>query len=387
MGAQVGISEISVPGVHASRTIVAPDLPAGTDPAVVVLSKAQPQPSGCMLTSLRWVCSPALTTSTEEQYGFNAQFTEPAATRAGLRGSAILLNPALIQRYAAFGRGHVRVTASSTYTADPQDQPWSAFDGNPATSWIASAGDAHPTLTIRWWHMHRVGQLTIQRPPGAAGLLQVLLVGSRGQVRGGTVSPSGVVRFAPMRTDQLTIRFTPLAVPLQISGVRIPGVRPLSTPAVPFRLACGLGPLVELNGRAVPTRVSGTFADLLTGQPMQFTACSRVRLAAGRNQVTEPAGDAFSVQQAVLTRPVPGLTRQQPGRGRVGPDRVLGARPAGPPGVRGHQVLPGSERELQPGLVGHARRPAAARGPPGRLEARLGAARAQLRPGTAHFSA
>ena len=38
------------------------------------------------------------------------------------------------------------MTASSTYTGDPQDQAWSAFDGNPATSWIASATDAHPTL-------------------------------------------------------------------------------------------------------------------------------------------------------------------------------------------------------------------------------------------------
>ena len=307
VGAQVGISEISVPGVQASRVIVAPDLHASTDPAVVVLAKAQPQPSGCMLTSLRWVCSPALTTSTEEQYGLNAQFTEATATQAGLRGAAILLNPALIQHYARFGRGHISVTASSSYTSDPEDQPWSAFDGNPATSWVAGADDAHPTLTIQWWHPRRVRQITIQRPPGAAGLLQVLLLGARGQVRGGTVSPSGVVRFAMMRTNRLTIQFTPLSTPLQISGVTIPTVPTLGTPSIPFRLACGLGPLVELNGRAVPTRVSGTFADLLTGRPMQFTACSRVRLAAGSNQLTEPATDAFSVQDATLIRPVAGL--------------------------------------------------------------------------------
>ena len=168
VGAQVGISEISVPGVQASRVIVAPDLHASTDPAVVVLGKTQPQPSGCMLTSLRWVCSPALTTSTEEQYGLNAQFTEATATQAGLRGAAILLNPALIQHYARFGRGHISVTASSTYTSDPEDQPWSAFDGNPATSWVAGADDAHPTLTIQWWHPRRLSQITIQRPPGAA---------------------------------------------------------------------------------------------------------------------------------------------------------------------------------------------------------------------------
>ncbi len=60
-GSQVGIREISIPGVHASRTIRAPDvrLPGGGDPTAVVLAKAEPQPSGCMLTSARWVCSPA----------------------------------------------------------------------------------------------------------------------------------------------------------------------------------------------------------------------------------------------------------------------------------------------------------------------------------------
>jgi arabinofuranan 3-O-arabinosyltransferase len=325
VGAQVGIAEISVPGVHASRTIVAPDLPTSTDPAAVVLSKAQPQPSGCMRTSLRWVCSPQLTTSTEEQYGLNAQFTEPTATQAGLRGTAILLNPALIQHYARFGRGHISVTASSTYTSDPEDQPWSAFDGNPATSWVAGADDAHPTLTIQWWHPRRLRQITIQRPPGAAGLLQVLLVGSRGQVRGGTVGPSGVVRFPMMRTNRLTIQFTPLSTPLQISGVTIPTVPALSTQAIPFRLACGLGPLVELNGRRVPTRVSGTFADLLTGRPMQFTACSPVHLAAGSNQVTEPATDAFSVQDATLVRPVPAVTR--PATTAAAPARIVSWTP------------------------------------------------------------
>ncbi len=319
VGAQVGIVEIAVPGVHASRSIAAPDLHASTDPAVVSLAKAQPQPSSCMLTSLRWVCSPWLATPTEEQYGLNAQFTEATATQASLRGAAILLSPALIQHDARFGRGHVSVSASSTYTSAPEDQAWAAFDGNPATSWVAGAHDAHPTLTIRWWHPRRLTQITIQRPRGAAGLLQVLLAGPRGQVRGGTVSRSGVVRFAPLRTNRLTIRFTPLTVPLQISGVTIPTVRPLRTLSLPFRLACGLGPLVELNGRAVPTRVVGTFADLLTGRPMQFTACRQVRLAAGSDQLTEPATDAFSIQNATLVRPVPALASPAaaPGPARI----------------------------------------------------------------------
>jgi arabinofuranan 3-O-arabinosyltransferase len=62
LGTQVGIASIvvpgvpGVPGVSASRTIVAPAVTvAGRDPSAVVLAKAQPYQSGCMLTSARWV--------------------------------------------------------------------------------------------------------------------------------------------------------------------------------------------------------------------------------------------------------------------------------------------------------------------------------------------
>ena len=54
------------------------------------------------------------------------------------------------------------------------------------------------------------------------------------------------------------------------------------------------------TGKPVPTKVTGTFADLLNGRPMQFTACRAVTLAAGTNQVTEPHSDAFDVQDVVL---------------------------------------------------------------------------------------
>jgi arabinofuranan 3-O-arabinosyltransferase len=306
LGAQVGISEISLPGVRASRVIAAPHVTVrgggpgqASDPTAVVLAKTQPQPTGCMLTSLRWVCSPSLTTLTEEQYGFDQALTEPAARKARLRGSAVLVAPSLIQKYAQFG-GQAQVSGSSVYTTDPGDLARSAFDGDPSTTWVARPTDLHPTLTIRWADRQTVSRVTIQRPPGTSDLLQVLVIGSRGQVRGGMISPAGTLRFAPMRTNELTFRFTPLLAPLQITDVVIPGVPALGTPQGPFRLPCGLGPLIELNGKAVPTQASGTFADLLTSRPMSFTACSPATMAAGTNRVAEPAGDAFDVQDVVL---------------------------------------------------------------------------------------
>ena len=299
IGTQVSIYDISIPGVRASRTIVAPSVPGG-DPSAVVLAKDEPQPSGCMLTSMRWVCSPELTAPTEEQFGFDHSFTEPAPEQATFRGSAILEDSALADRFVRLSPLQARVTASSTYTGDPQDQASSAFDGNPATAWVASVTDVHPTLSIRWGYQRTVSKLTIQRPPGASGLLQVLITGSSGRVRGAMLDASGVVRFAPMRTTGLKFIFSQVQAPLQITDVIIPGVPFVGPPPGTFRLKCGLGPLIKLNGKVVRTRVSGSFASLLTGRPLRFTACSRVTLAGGDNRVVEPATDAFSVQNLVV---------------------------------------------------------------------------------------
>jgi arabinofuranan 3-O-arabinosyltransferase len=300
-GPQVGIASIVVPGVTAHRTIVAPSV-ARTDPSAVVLSKAQPQPSSCMLTSLRWVCSPLLSFPTEEQYGFDQSFTEPSAGQAAVRGSAVLADSSLADRYARFGQQEATATASSVYISAPQDQPRSAFDGDPATTWIASSADRSPTLTIRWRYQQTVRKVTIARPPGASGPAQLLITGSGGQARGGTLGAGGVVRFAPMKTTSLRISFTQVQAPLEVSDVTIPGVPYITAPpdSVPFRLPCGLGPQLKINGITVPTKASGTFTDLLNGRPLKFTACSQAILTAGTNRVTEPEADGFSVQAVVL---------------------------------------------------------------------------------------
>lgn len=299
VGAQVGIYDITVPGVQAARTIVAPSV-AG-QPSAVVLTKTEPAPSGCMLTSLRWVCSPDLISPTEEQYGFDQSFTSNYSEQTVLHGSAILTSTSLVETYVRGKRHEPLVTASSAYTPDPQDQGLSSFDGNPATAWVASLDDANPVLTVKWDSPRRISQVRIQSPPGdRSGSLQVRINGSAGQLRGGYVGSNGVLTFAPMTTKSLTFTFTTIQVPLQISEVTIPGVSPVRAPAGQVDLPCGKGPSLMVNGVAVPTRATGTYADLLTGQPLRFTACAPVPVAAGANRVTESASDAYSVQTVVL---------------------------------------------------------------------------------------
>jgi arabinofuranan 3-O-arabinosyltransferase len=326
-GAQVGISEIAVPGVTASRTIMAPAvrLPAGAPAPSVLLAKAQPQPSSCVRTSLRWVCSPFLGTSTEEQYGFDEGFSSAARYPASVRGQAIMTSTARIASDAWPGSGQPQVTGSSTYTSEPEDMPAAAFDGNPATAWIASANDRHPVLTIRWHGAREVRSVTISVPRGASTLDQVQVRDRAGLIGGGFIGRSATIRLPrPVRTDQITLAFSPPSRPLQIAEVRIPDVRPLHTDAsAQVRLRCGLGPTLSVNGRALRTRVTGTYADLLYGRPMTFTGCAEVPVRAGPNVVTEAAADPTGWDvQSVLAAPA-GLAARQPATAAAAPATVL----------------------------------------------------------------
>jgi len=309
-GSQAGISEITVPGVHPSRTIMAPavHMPSGM-PTSVLLAKAEPQPTGCMLTSLRWVCSPYLLQPTEEEYGFDEGFTASDGYQATLTGLAVLTDTRLIARYAWSGKSEPQVTASSTYTSDPEDTAGSAFDGNLATEWIAGPSDRHPTLKIKWHGVREIKGVTVVMPPGAASPMQVLVRGSDGQVAGGIVGTSKRVIFArPMRTNELTLTFAPNQLPLEISEVRIPGVAPLKADdSARFSLKCGQGPTISVNGKLLPTRATGTYGDLLTGRPMSFAACSPAALRAGQNTVVESGSDptGFDVQSVLLDPPGP----------------------------------------------------------------------------------
>lgn len=304
-GSQVGISELDLPGITVSREIVAPAVPTagGADPAAVVLSKAEPQPSGCMLTSLSWVCSPQLVKPIEEQFGFDEGFSVARPHLASLYGSAVLTDPGLTTRYVFGGGGQPRVTASSTFTSDPEDSAFAAFDGDQATSWISGPSDRQPTLSIHWKRAKVIRQVTLTRPPGTAGLLQLTMTGSGGQQRTGLIGPSGTFRFKPMRTNRLTFAFATNPLPVQISEVHIPGVQPLGfSGSQVVRLACGFGPAITLNGRPVPTRAVGTVTELLEGRPIAYSACSPVMAQAGQNRVAEAASDptGFDVQAAVL---------------------------------------------------------------------------------------
>ncbi|MQY07041.1 alpha-(1-_3)-arabinofuranosyltransferase [Actinomadura macrotermitis] len=323
MGNQVAISELSVPGMPAAgRTIVASPGRRDAGPATVLLSGQSGTTAPCMRGSRTWACSPYLAARGEDRSDFDRTFTLPAAENVRLSGTAVLTDQATVDRYTSFGK--VRTAGSAPYVQHPAVSARSAFDGDPATTWLSAAGDTAPWLSIDFGRTVRLSKLTFRYPQetGPAPNLQVTVSGADGD-RSGVVGPDGVFRFAPMTTGRLTIRFAVQRGPVQITDIAVPGVRPLGPPpALRIRTMCGAGPSVVLgDGRRVLTRLSGgTVADLLRGAPVPYEACRTVPLPAGAQRVRVGRDDPFRITSMML-RPRGLRPAQVPGAGDLAATR------------------------------------------------------------------
>ncbi|MFC6884114.1 MULTISPECIES: alpha-(1-_3)-arabinofuranosyltransferase domain-containing protein [Actinomadura] len=315
-GARVAISDLRIDGVNAVRYLDLPAAPApapatgkdgkdgkagagaGEAPAAVMARSVPPRPE-CMKGSARWVCSPELGRGDEEGGTFRRRFPSPVKEAARITGTAVLTDPAAIDRLTRHG-SEVTVSASSSWTRHPAGLPRSAFDGNPATTWAAAGDDRDPTLTVGWRGARRLSELTVRRPPGVTGALRLTLTGAHGEVREGLADRSGRFAFQPMTTDRLTLRLGSSQKPVQVTDLVVPGVRPLTGSGfTPFTTPCGQGPAVQVNGARARTRVTATVDEVLGGRPVRFETCgSAPSVKAGQNVVS--AGGPYLVGSMVV---------------------------------------------------------------------------------------
>ncbi|MEW9547226.1 alpha-(1-_3)-arabinofuranosyltransferase family protein [Nonomuraea sp. NPDC050783] len=299
-GQRVGIVELAIPGVTAERTI---RLPAATGDAYVMDRGLDERPA-CVRTPQRWVCNEPVLARHGEETGFDRTFTAPAAGSANVRGTAVLKDAALADRFTRVSGSLTAVTGSSQLTKDPVVAPRSAFDGDATTTWIPAAEDTEPTLTLAWKGDRTISRIKLGRPSSdRLQPLDVIVTGDRGIARAGRVDEQGNLSFRPLRTSTLKLRFTPFSKRLQLTELVVPGLDPVTRPAdIPLRLPCGLGPNIEVNGKLVATKVAGTHADLLEGRPVEILGCARARLAAGDNRVRVAGWEPFAVDDLVVGR-------------------------------------------------------------------------------------
>ncbi|WP_219469917.1 alpha-(1-_3)-arabinofuranosyltransferase domain-containing protein [Nonomuraea rhizosphaerae] len=310
---RVGVTELAIPGVIPGRTIRLP----GEGGDAFVMDRGLDARSGCMRNQSRWICNPLLPRPGEEGAGFDRTFTAGSEDEVAVRGTAVLRDADLVDRFTRLGGDLTDVKGSSQVNKDAVVAPRSAFDGDGATTWVPAASDPEPTLTLGWKAKRVLSRIQVARPGGDKQPLDMVMTGDKGAVRSGRADADGFVTFKPLTTTKLKIRFYPASRRLQVTELVIPGVQPAARPeGVPFRLPCGQGPTLQVNGATVQTKVTGTYADLLEQRPVAFSGCSRAALQQGDNRVRAAGWDPFEVENL-----------------------VVGGLPAGPPAVEGAAVM------------------------------------------------
>jgi arabinofuranan 3-O-arabinosyltransferase len=316
-GPGAGISQVAIPGVRVTRFLRPAQEQAGPAPSFSF--------HRATATSLGLPGAPP-------EPALDRTFTAPAAERVDLAASATAVpGPALSALLARAGSAtpaQLQISATSTFGSLPALRPQNLLDGSDVTGWVAAR--PHATLHLRWPGRRRISEIQLTAATtGIAAQPTRVLIASPDGARDLPVPQSGILRFAPLVTDQLDISFpgvmpttavNPLVgkaqqLPVGLAELSVPALAGLSTgiPAAtaPFGLACGQGPPVTVDGRTYSTAASGTVGDLINSAPVALRLCttgSALTLAAGRNYLTSPGtGLPLTVTDLSLT-PAPATT-------------------------------------------------------------------------------
>jgi arabinofuranan 3-O-arabinosyltransferase len=317
-GPGAGISGVAIPGVWVTRFLQPSQTTSGPIPS---FSFERATSSSIGLPGQPPEAALNRTFTTTQRQRFQVAGTATAVPGAPLNS---LLNSL------STGQPQLTITASSTFGSLPVFRPQNLLDGSSATGWVASGPDASVHLT--WSGKREISEieLTAATTGIAAQPTQVLITSPAG-TRDLPVPQGGVLHFAPLDTSQLTIKFigveattsyNPLLgqtqqLPVGLAEVTVPALSSLNTglPAAstPFKLACGQGPSLTVDGHTYQTSVSGTVADLTGFKALPVHLCTTgtaLTLPAGRHWLTSPgSGLALTVGDLSLKNtPAPAAT-------------------------------------------------------------------------------
>lgn len=289
-----GLAELRIDGVTPTRTLVLPE--TATDGPPDLLFSASQEARACVTTLLGPDCDRGRAHAAEENPGIDRTFTldEPGTWRA--RGLVVARSrPGTVELIQP--QGGVRMTGSSWLAQDPTVAPRMAYDGDPATSWVADPRDEEPSLSIDLGTTRTLRGLSVTPPAGIAVVPGRAVV--RAETAGGDevreVSLGGLTDFAPLRARRLTVTFyrgsgAEAGLPLGVGEVRLAGGR-ASVPldgAAPTGSVCGFGPPLVVDGRRIDTRVSGRIGDVVSAGQLAVIPCGpgkrAGRLAMGRGE-------------------------------------------------------------------------------------------------------
>lgn len=308
---QVRLSDVRMSGHDLGRSLVAPGR-VSADTSVFLAAETPRR--ACLVDAEDSVeCELSWQRETSEAPGFDRTITVGESGEWSLKGRAFATHgPALDQLFAPLSDDQVRVVATSTYGGDPAVAAAGALDGRPGTGWTSAPGDPAPALQLTWGPRRKVTRVHALASPGQPGELpdQVVVDGGPGTGRPQLVATSGpdAGEMRPVRTNRLRVTaFGPAGLDgVGIAELEVEGIGNLQhrlDPATPTGTVCGFGPTVEVGGRTVQTRVSGTIDDIRTGADLAVVPCGRrtVELSEGEHRVHVENPDGFVTSSLVLT--------------------------------------------------------------------------------------
>lgn len=312
--AGAGIREVDIPGVDAQRFVEVPDAPVEGAARLYAFDRAAVSPYSLLGRS--------------EETRIARRFVLDEPVRLIPRGAVVPRRGQALDALLSGGRP-LRATSRSTWGSLPRFRAANLVDGDPTSIWLAQPsqpppqpgalpGSAAPPdsppprVRLRWPGTRTLSRLRVVAAPDdtATTPVRIRLSSPDGQ-RTLTVRPGRMVGFRPLVTDRVTLSF---AAPPEGNGQRSPlGLGELEVPAladlyVPFdtqqtfRLPCGRGPALVVDGAAHPTAVHGVFEDLVALRPLSLEVCDRRGRTGGGGLLELDSGP-----HTVEMDPIPGL--------------------------------------------------------------------------------
>ncbi|UQX87129.1 alpha-(1-_3)-arabinofuranosyltransferase [Jatrophihabitans telluris] len=329
-GAGVGLSQLTIPGVQPRRLLA---VPGASDPSLIFFHVAAGQRSPCLPADSLLYCEPAYQQTGQEDSSLSRRFVTTVGRRYALSLQVVFRSGQALNALLDKGSA-VQASASSTFLADPRLRAESAVDGDPASYWRAAAGDARPTLTLRYAAPRRISGVRVSLPPAAAAARPVRVrLTAAGVSWTGPVPSDGVIALPrPVRARSLSITVlqaqlrtdsnsATVATALMSVGIgeaqALPPVRsPQADPAV--GVGCSAGLTVDIDGVRRQVSVNAARSDVLAGRPVAASLCPGrasgrdplVDLGAGTHTLELDRNDVLAPYSVMLARPgvsLPGL--------------------------------------------------------------------------------
>jgi hypothetical protein len=320
-GAAGGIDELRAPGLHVTESLRPPVLLEhalrGADLSRSSLSYVLERTTGPAPLRRSPVTGPAQDYAAADAGDGETQLDrelDPPAARTyradGVASIAPNAPDAALDRLAGTA-GPAVFASSGRFEGRPDRRASRAFDGSPATGWIAPWIAGHPAW-LSWRAPHPVTVRRLRLVASAQPVRRPALV--RLRWGGGTtpplrVAPDGTVtlparvRARAFRLDVLAARFPAgtsargrLVRAVGVAEVRGAGVRaPATPPSRSLRTPCGAMTILA-GARSVALRLTGATAALEAGGALRLAGCGR--------PLALPAGPVRVVTRSALARPL-----------------------------------------------------------------------------------